>query len=267
MQAYDKLKEIIAGYDSAAVAYSGGVDSTFLMAVASEVLGPDKVTGIYVDNELHPRREKFDAYVLAEMFGWKVKILSPELTDDAHIIENGKNRCYYCKRSAFRAIRAYADEKGFDVVMDGTNRDDLCGYRPGIAALEELEVLSPLKEAGIGKDDVRTLSKKHYDLPTWNKPSNSCLATRIPYGTPLTKENLETVEKGEAFLHELGYLTCRMRLHDKLARVEIPVEDFEKFLTRDRALVHAQFRELGIVYTTLDVLGFRSGSNDEELKR
>ena len=132
--------------------------------------------------------------------------------------------------------------------------------------MEELGVKSPLREAELTKDMVRSLSKKYYDLPTWNKPSDSCLATRIPYGTPLTMEALAVAEKGEAYLHELGYMTCRMRLHGSVARVEIPVADFQKFLLNHREDVAAYFKELGVTYTALDVLGFRSGSGNEGLK-
>ncbi|MDY6045125.1 MAG: ATP-dependent sacrificial sulfur transferase LarE [Peptoniphilus sp.] len=266
MEAFNKLKEILSRYDSVAIAYSGGVDSSFLMAVAVDVLGPEHVVGVYAESELHPRREKFDAYVLAEMRNWKVKMIPVDIEGDESVLENGRDRCYHCKRATFRAVRAFAEKKGYRAVLDGTNADDAREYRPGTKALEELGIASPLLEAGLGKEDVRKLSKSLYDLPTWNKPSNSCLATRIPYGERLTREKLLTVEQGEAYLHELGYLTCRMRLHGDVARVEIPFEDFEKFLTRDRKRVAGHFRELGILHTALDVLGFRSGSGDETLE-
>lgn len=263
---FEKLRSIIEPYGSVAVAYSGGVDSSFLMAAAAEILGAGNVLGIYVENDLHPKREKFDAYVMAEMLGWKVKVVSVGLESDPRIAENTKDRCYYCKRAAFQTIREHAKEAGFSTVMDGTNCDDLGEYRPGLKALGELDIVSPIREAGLGKEDVRKISKSRYDLPTWNKPSNSCLATRIPYGTPLTPDNLEIVEKGEIFLHELGYLVCRMRLHGHLARIELPVEDFTKFMSLHREKVSDYFKELGILYTTLDVLGFRSGSQDEGLE-
>ena len=266
MDMFEKLRTIIEPYGSVAIAYSGGVDSSFLMAAATEILGAENVLGIYVENDLHPKREKFDAYVMAEMLGWKVKVISVGLDSDPRIAENTKDRCYYCKSAAFKTILDYAKEKGFSTVMDGTNCDDLGEYRPGLKALEELKIVSPLKEAGFGKEDVRKVSKARYDLPTWNKPSNSCLATRIPYGTPLTHENLATVEKGEVFLHQLGYLVCRMRLHGNLARIELPVEDFAKFMSLHRETVSDYFKELGVLYTTLDVLGFRSGSQDESLE-
>lgn len=264
---FEKLRAIIEPYGSVAIAYSGGVDSSFLMAAASEILGADNVLGIYVENDLHPKREKFDAYVMAEMLGWKVKVVSVGLDSDPRIAENTKDRCYYCKRAAFQTIREHAKEAGFSTVMDGTNCDDLGEYRPGLKALEELDIVSPIREAGLGKEDVRKISKSRYDLPTWNKPSNSCLATRIPYGTPLTREALRLVEEGESYLHELGYLTCRLRLHGDVARVEIPVADFQKFMLNHREDVAAYFKELGITYTALDVVGFRSGSGNEGLNQ
>ncbi|MDY3118167.1 MAG: ATP-dependent sacrificial sulfur transferase LarE [Peptoniphilus sp.] len=267
MDAFNRLKENVAAYDKVAIAYSGGVDSSFLMAVATEVLGVENVMGIYVENELHPRRERFDAYVLAEMMGWQVKVIEASIKTDEAVMANDVNRCYYCKRRAFRAVKDYAEKKGYAVLLDGTNLDDLLDRRPGLKALEELGVKSPLKESRITKDQVRELSKKQYDLPTWNKPSDSCLATRIPYGTPLTEEALKLVEEGESYLHQLGYLTCRLRLHGKVARVEIPVADFQKFLENHRLNVAAYFKELGITYTALDVLGFRSGSGDEGLEK
>ena len=265
MDAFNRLKENLAAYDKVAVAYSGGVDSSFLMAVAAEVLGRENVLGIYVVNELHPRRERFDAHVLAEMIGWDIHVINASILENEDVMANGVNRCYYCKRSAFLAAKEYAAEHGFDVLLDGTNVDDLSDHRPGFKALRELGVESPLKDAGITKEMVRKLSKKQYDLPTWNKPSNSCLATRIPYGTHLTKEALRLVEEGESYLHELGYLTCRLRLHGDVARVEIPVADFQKFMLNHREDVAAYFKELGITYTALDVVGFRSGSGNEGL--
>ena len=252
---FEKLRSIIEPYGSVAIAYSGGVDSSFLMAAASEILGADNVLGIYVENDLHPKREKFDAYVMAEMLGWKVKVVSVGLDSDPRIAENTKDRCYYCKRAAFQTIRDCAKKAGFSTVMDGTNCDDLGEYRPGLKALGELDIVSPIREAGLGKEDVRKISKSRYDL-----------ATRIPYGTPLTPSNLGIVEKGEIFLHELGYLVCRMRLHGHLARIELPVEDFTKFMSLHRKTVSDYFKELGILYTTVDVLGFRSGSQDESLE-
>lgn len=266
MDAFKRLKENLAAYDKVAVAYSGGVDSSFLMAVAAEVLGRENVMGIYVVNELHPRRERFDAHVLAEMIGWDIHVINASILENEDVMANGVNRCYYCKRSAFLAAKEYAAEHGFHVLLDGTNLDDLSDHRPGFKALEELGVKSPLREAELTKEMVRALSKKHYDLPTWNKPSDSCLATRIPYNTPLTTEALAVAERGEAYLHELGYMTCRMRLHGSVARVEIPVADFQKFLINHREDVAAYFKELGVTYTALDVLGFRSGSGNEGLK-
>ena len=266
MDAFKRLKENLAAYDKVAVAYSGGVDSSFLMAVAAEVLGRENVMGIYVVNELHPRRERFDAHVLAEMIGWEIHVIHSSILENEDVMANGVNRCYYCKRSTFLAAKEYAEGHGFDMLLDGTNLDDLSDHRPGFKALEELGVKSPLREAEFTKEMVRTLSKKHFDLPTWNKPSDSCLATRIPYGTPLTVEALAVAEKGEAYLHELGYMTCRMRLHGSVARVEIPVADFQKFLINHRDDVAAYFKELGVTYTALDVLGFRSGSGNEGLK-
>ena len=267
MDAFNRLKENLAAYDKVSVAYSGGVDSSFLMAVAVEVLGAENVLGIYVENELNPRRDRFDAYVLAEMMGWQVKLAEAKAMEDDAVVANDVNRCYFCKRKTFAAAKACAEENGYAVLLDGTNVDDLSDHRPGFKALKELGVKSPLKEVGLTKEMVRRLSKKQYDLPTWNKPSNSCLATRIPYGTPLTKEALRLVEKGEGYLHELGYLTCRLRLHGNVARVEIPVADFQKFMLNHREDVAAYFKELGITYTALDVVGFRSGSGNEGLDR
>ncbi|WP_068456649.1 ATP-dependent sacrificial sulfur transferase LarE [Aedoeadaptatus pacaensis] len=265
MDAFNRLKENLAAYDKVAVAYSGGVDSSFLMAAAVEVLGAENVLGIYAENGLNPRRDRFDAYVLAEMMGWQVKVADVALMEDDDVVANDVNRCYYCKRKTFAAAKAFAEENGYEVLLDGTNVDDLSDHRPGFKALVELGVGSPLKEAGITKEMVRKLSKREYDLPTWNKPSNSCLATRIPYGTPLTKEALRLVEEGESYLHELGYLTCRLRLHGDVARVEIPVADFQKFMLNHREDVATYFKELGITYTALDVVGFRSGSGNEGL--
>lgn len=267
MDGFERLQEILKNEERVAVAYSGGVDSSFLMAACVDALGAENVLGIYVETALHPKRERFDAYVLAQMRGWTVKVLEVDIADKEEILRNDERRCYFCKRAIFAQLRAYAEKKGISVILDGTNTDDLGEYRPGVEALSELDIRSPFREAGLSKADIRKLSKSVYDLPTWNKPSQACLATRIPYGTPIREEDLEKVEKGEAYLHELGYLTCRLRLHGVVGRVEIPEEDFEKFLTRHSRDVAAYFRDLGILYTALDVLGFRSGSGTAVLER
>lgn len=256
------LKEQLKQLKRLAIAYSGGVDSTFLMAVANEVLGPENVRDYFIVSPMNPQRDVYEAHAIAEMNHWNVKTIKSDPWEEEKIYRNEADRCYFCKHSIFEDILEEAKKEGFAYLADGSNIDDEGDYRPGMKALEELKVLSPLREMGLSKEEIRKYSKECYDLPTWNKPSATCLASRIPYGTPLTKENLSLVDQGESLLQGLGYKNCRLRYHGNLCRIELLPEDFERFMANDREQVFEELRKLGFIYVTLDLFGYKSGSTN-----
>jgi uncharacterized protein len=250
--------------ESVLVAFSGGTDSTFLLKVALEVLGP-RVLAVTARSPFRPAAETHAAGTLAN------ELAAPHLwveTDElAHpnLVDNPPERCYQCKRSVFARLQEIAEERQLEVVVDGSNHDDLGQYRPGLKALQELGVRSPLAEAGLTKDEIRALSRM-LGLSTWNQPSQSCLATRFPYGERLTVEKLRRAEQAEAFLHSLGFQELRVRSSGSLARIEVSPGKMPDLLAQAPAVVR-QLEALGYTYVTMDLRGFRSGSMDETLRR
>lgn len=263
-QKLTRLKEMIRNLESAAVAFSGGVDSTFLLKIAHEVLG-DSVIAVTAKSSTYPEREFKEAQQYASSFGVKhVVIVSEELEIDG-FAKNPVNRCYYCKHELFTKVRKVAQEHGLKHVLDGSNLDDLSDYRPGMHAAQELEVVSPLKEAQLTKDDIRQLSRE-MDIPTWNKPAFACLSSRFPYGNEITVKKLKMVELAEQYLMDAGFTQIRVRHHDKIARIEVAKEERSKFFDlelMDR--VGSYMKEIGFDYVTLDLLGYRTGSMNEVL--
>ncbi|MDO5037863.1 MAG: ATP-dependent sacrificial sulfur transferase LarE [Tissierellia bacterium] len=262
MDKFEELKAYISQYDQVAIAYSGGVDSSFLMAVATDVLGKDRVLGLTLKSALTPRKEIMEAAYLAGVHGWNTELVDLDLWDQDQVVKNQPRRCYYCKKVLFTHLQSLARDRGMEVLFDGTNKDDESCYRPGMEAIKELKVLSPLRELGLSKEEIRRYSKEVYDLATWNKPAAACLASRIPYGQALTEENLRQVEEAEAFLQGLGYMTCRVRHHGNLARLELAKEDMGAFMEKDRESVYQALRDLGFIYVALDLVGYRQGSGD-----
>ncbi|WP_238915569.1 ATP-dependent sacrificial sulfur transferase LarE [Clostridium sp. YIM B02555] len=261
---FQLLKDNIKKRGSAAIAFSGGVDSTFLVKVAHEVLG-DKVIAVTATSSTYPERELKEAIKYAKNIGIKHLIISSEELDIEGFASNPKNRCYYCKKELYTKIKEVAKENNVEYVFDGSNLDDNGDYRPGMQAARELEVISPLKEANITKDDIRALSKE-LGLPTWNKPSFACLSSRFPYGKKITIPKLKMVEEAEQFLLDMGIRQVRVRHHGEIARIEVSPEERIKFFDVEvMDKIGEKFKYIGFAYVTLDILGYRTGSMNEVL--
>ncbi|NLZ92634.1 MAG: ATP-dependent sacrificial sulfur transferase LarE [Firmicutes bacterium] len=258
-----QLQKNIAASKGAVVAYSGGVDSTFLAWVAHRILR-DKVLMVTAISPLHPRSEQEFSIELAKQFCFPQQVIRTNELEDKLFIANPPQRCYYCKKAFFSTLKKIAAEKGFTDVFDGTNYDDLTDFRPGMQAAKELGIKSPLAQVKLTKAEIRSLSKQ-YNLPTWDKPSFACLASRIPYGEQITAEKLARVEQAELFLRTLSLKQLRVRCHGNLARVEVIPAEHSKILAA-AAEINAYFKKLGFLYVTLDLQGYRTGSMNEQLE-
>ncbi|MDD2981028.1 MAG: ATP-dependent sacrificial sulfur transferase LarE [Hespellia sp.] len=264
-----KLNEIMAEYARAdvAVAFSGGADSSLLLKLAAEQAKEHgtKVTAITANTELHPSGDLEVARKVAQETGANHFILEVKELEQADIRHNPVNRCYRCKTFLFRSVIDMAERYHAKVVMDGTNCDDLLMYRPGLKAVEELGVKSPLREAGFTKADVRALAAE-YGISVADRPSAPCLATRFPYGDLLTMERMRTVDQGENYLKTIGLYNVRIRVHGEIARIEVDAEYMEKII-RHKSDITEYLKNLGYKYVTLDLEGFRSGSMDVGLEK
>ena len=258
-----QLKDILAGMGGVLVAYSGGADSTFLLKVALDVLS-ENVLAVTAKAPIFPASELATAEEMAHRLGARHLFVEIGLLEDPRFASNPPDRCYICKRALFSRLKELAEGRGFEMA-DGSNSDDLGEHRPGLRALQELGVRSPLAEAGLTKDEIRALSKE-IGLPTWDKPSQTCLATRFPYGECLTLEKLRRVEEAEGFLRSLGLRQLRVRSHGSLVRIEVSREDMARLLELAASVV-ARLKESGYTYVTLDLEGYRSGSMDAILRR
>jgi uncharacterized protein len=247
---------------SCVIAYSGGVDSTFLIKVAYDVLGKNALA-VTATSATYPKRELQEAKQCAKTIGIPHIVIRSEELDIKKFTDNPTDRCYYCKRQLFRKLRAIAHDHQFNKVLDGSNADDVFDYRPGGKARAELGVLSPLKEVGLTKQEIRDLSCT-FHLRTSEKPPFACLASRIPYGMKITKERLKQIEYAEEFLFSFGIRQCRVRYHEKIGRIEVPSDDFKKILIHAQQIVK-RFKALGFTYVTLDLEGYRTGSMNEVL--
>lgn len=262
---YTQLRSILQELESVAIGFSGGIDSTLLIRVATDVLG-SKALAVIGRSETYPTREFEEAIQMAISFGSRYRVVNTEETDNLKFKENPPDRCYFCKTELFGKLQLIANEEGIRWIADGTILDDLGDFRPGMKAKGEHSVRSPLLEAGFGKADVRALARE-LNIATWDKPSFACLSSRFPYGQGITKENLTKVDAAETFMRDLGFRFFRVRHHDdKTARLEIGPQEFERLLdTALREKIVVRMKELGFVYVTLDLQGFRSGSMNEVL--
>lgn len=248
------------------VAYSGGADSAYLAWAAHEVLGENAIA-ITADSASLPSSHKRDAEEFARRFGIRHEFIQTHEFDNPDYVANNPDRCFHCKDELFRRMEAVGRDRGFTHIIYGVNQDDLSDYRPGQQAAQIHQVKAPLAEVGLTKAEIRQLSRLA-GLPTWDRPASACLSSRIPYGTPVTLENVKTVEKGEEALKALGFRQFRVRFHEKLVRIEIAPEEMEKALSPEmaRRLVSI-FKPLGFHYITLDLEGYRQGSLNEVLGR
>lgn len=260
---YKKLTVFLRGLGRVAVAFSGGVDSSFLLAAAAEALGNDAV-GITIDSPALPRSELEDAVKLAAQVGVRHIIIdSPEIEEAVR--KNPADRCYHCKKVEFGSILDEAARLGIVYVLDGSNADDTGDYRPGMAAVKELKVVSPLLELGFTKKEIREHSRL-LGLPTWDKPAYACLYSRIPYGSEIREEDLQKVEMSEKYLIKNGFRTSRVRCHGDIARIEVEPHDLSRLMEEPlRSAIVKAIKGYGFRYVTVDIEGYRMGSLNEAL--
>jgi len=266
-QKYDKLKTALGSTGRLLIAYSGGVDSTFLLKVAVDTLGKDKVAACIAQGPSLPQSQYDRAVEMANKMSAELITIETDEMNDTEYLANKADRCYHCKSNLFEQLVGLAKEKGFDTVACGHNLDDTKDYRPGNAAAVDFGIRAPLIEAGLTKQDIRQLSKE-LNLPTAQLPASPCLASRIAYGLEITEKNLSQVEEAEEFLRSLGLVEFRVRHHGDIARIEVRPEDMPKIMREDtRRKVVERLRELGFKFVSLDLAGFRSGSLNETLSQ
>jgi len=256
---YERLIGLLQSMESVVVAFSGGVDSTFLARAVHEALG-DRAVLVTADSETYPARELADAKRLAELLGMRHVIVRTEELGNPEYARNPLNRCFFCKEELFAKLQPIAEREGARALVYGATMDDLGDHRPGMTAAKARGVRAPLIEAEFWKTEIRELSRR-LGLPTWDKPAAACLSSRFQYGDPITGEKLRRVEAAEDFLRSLGFRQFRVRHHDRLARLELAADEFGKLWENGRReAILERFREIGYLYVALDLAGFRSGS-------
>ncbi|MGP0566583.1 MULTISPECIES: ATP-dependent sacrificial sulfur transferase LarE [unclassified Nitrospina] len=268
MTLHDKHKRMqaqIAALPGAIVAFSGGVDSTLVLAIAHAALG-ERVLAVTGRSPSVPERELEASKKLARHIGARHLIVDTGEIHNPDYTANPANRCYFCKTELYDHLKRIASERGLPYILNGTNSDDLGDHRPGLVAADEAKVLSPLADSGMTKQDVRDLSQE-LGLPTWDKPAMACLASRVPYGQEVTTEKLSMIERAEDVLLAMGLRQVRVRHHGDIARIEAPQDDLPMLLDPEQArIIESKFREIGFQFVTVDILGFRSGSLNQVLR-
>jgi len=260
----DRLKNILSEMRKVLVAFSGGVDSSFLLKVARDVLGED-VFAVIASSETYPEKEREEAIRLARELSVRYEVIQTKELENPEFSHNPPERCYFCKMELFSNLKKIAAAQGIPYVLDGSNYEDISDFRPGTKAGAELGVRSPLKEVGLVKNEIRQLSRL-LDLPTWNKPSMACLSSRFPYYTEIESDSLKQVARAEEYLKELGFTQVRVRHHGQIARIEVEPSEFQKIIDEKiRNEMIQYFKQIGFIYITLDLAGFRSGSMNEPL--
>ena len=258
------LKDYIRGLGSVAVAFSSGVDSTFLLKVCHDVLG-ERAVAVTATSAAFPSRESKEADEFCRQNGIRQIVFESDELSVPGYSQNPANRCYLCKKALFSEMKDLAKKNGLNYVLEGSNMDDNGDYRPGLIAIKELEILSPLRHAGLYKSEIRALSKE-MGLPTWRKQSYACLASRFVYGETITREKLSMVEKAEELLIGMDFFQLRVRIHGNIARIEVMPEEFGKLIAAREEIVR-KFKEFGFAYVTMDLQGYRTGSMNETLDR
>ncbi|MFH1994152.1 MAG: ATP-dependent sacrificial sulfur transferase LarE [Nitrospinota bacterium] len=263
---FNSLKENLRGRGSVLIAFSGGVDSTFLLKTAS-IIPNLNLLGVTALSSTYPKSEQDEAVQLAKEMGVKHTLIDSEELDIPQFADNNPDRCYHCKKELFSKLKEIAKENGLKYVLDGSNADDSSDYRPGSKAVAELGIKSPLQEAGLTKEEIRELSKE-MGLPTWDKPAMACLSSRFPYGEKITKDKLAAIEEGERFLRGLGFRQLRLRHHGNIARIELSKDDIKRVIEQNMSQqIIEKIKSLGFAYVTIDLEGYRTGSLNEVLPK